>query len=347
MSQPLISICLPNLNTRPYLEPRVESIWAQTYRNWELIVSDNYSDDGAWAFFEDLARRDRRVVAEQAPREGIYANWNRCIRRARGEFVYIATSDDTMAADCLEKLVAALQRHPDCDLAHCRLRKVDEHGVEKPDIWSRQSVFALSSGELIDRPHVRRAPFDGLLHLRGRAVYTSITQLLIRRSLFDRIGYFNSRWGSLGDFNWNMRAGLVANTVHVPDTWAGWRVHASQATALNDFMSAAHARKIDEMIDDAIERSRGLLPARFDPQITARWAAEAKQGRRFQRDDARRRRLIGSRADRIVKRILAKFASPRMHPTVDWVKRCFEEVGSGPPLYPALAENRSTSEEMV
>jgi len=101
------------------------------------------------------------------------------------------------------------------------------------------------------------------------------------------------------------------------------------------------------MIDDAVERSRALLPAGFDPQITARWAAEAKQGRRFQRDDARRRRLIGPRADRIVKKILAKFASPRMHPTVDWVKRCFEEVGSEAPLYPVLAESRSTSEEMV
>ena len=140
MSPPLVSVCLPNLNTRPYLDARVESICAQTYQNWELIVSDNYSEDGAWAFFEDLARRDRRVVAEQAPREGMYANWNRCIRRARGEFVYIATSDDTMAADCLEKLVAALQRHRDCDLAHCRLRKLDEYGIEKPDIWSRRSV---------------------------------------------------------------------------------------------------------------------------------------------------------------------------------------------------------------
>ena len=107
---------------------------------------------------------------------------------------------------------------------------------------------------------------------------TSITQLLIRRSLFDRIGYFNSRWGSVGDFKWNMRAGLVTNTVHVPDTWAGWRIHASQATARNDFMSAAHARKIDEMIDDAIERSRALLPARFDPQITARLGGRSKGG---------------------------------------------------------------------
>ena len=40
-----------------------------------------------------------------------------------------------------------------------------------------------------------------------------------------------------------------------------------------------------------------------------------------------------------MKKILAKFASARMHPTVDWVKRSFEEAGLGPPLYPADAEN--------
>ena len=96
--------------------------------------------------------------------------------------------------------------------------------------WSTRSVFALSSGPLLDRSHIRRAPFDGLLHLSGRSVYISITQLLIRRSLFDRIGLFESTWGSVGDFNWSMRAGLAASTVHVADTWGGWRLHAAQAT---------------------------------------------------------------------------------------------------------------------
>src|SRR5688572_20016405 len=106
MSHPRVSICLPNLNTRRYLPERIETIVGQTYPDWELIVSDNYSDDGAWEFFEALASKDPRVDAAQAPRQGLYANWNRCIERARGEFVYIATSDDTMAPDCLEKMVA-------------------------------------------------------------------------------------------------------------------------------------------------------------------------------------------------------------------------------------------------
>src|SRR5207302_9066095 len=132
----------------------------------------------------------------------------------------------------------ALDANPDCDLAHCNLRMFDTHGDELASTWwLKCSVFARSSAELLQQQHVRRAPFDGLLHLLGDTVYTSITQLLIRRSLFSRIGLFESRWGSLGDFNWNMRAGLLANAVHVPDTWGGWRQHTAQATAAARFGS--------------------------------------------------------------------------------------------------------------
>ena len=69
MSTPLVSICLPNLNTISFLQERVDTIFQQTYKNWELIVSDNYSEDGAWEFFERLAQKDKRVSIEQAPRE--------------------------------------------------------------------------------------------------------------------------------------------------------------------------------------------------------------------------------------------------------------------------------------
>ena len=174
--------------------------------------------------------------------------------QAKGNYVYIATSDDTMPSDCLEKLVRALESHPECDVAHCKLKAIDEKGGddERSEWWRTRSLFARSSGDLLDHPHIRKAPFDGLLHLLGETVYTSITQLLIRRSLFDRIGMFESTWGSVGDFNWDMRAGLAASTIHVPDTWGGWRIHSSQATSGVSIGSPEHSRKIQSMIEDAI-----------------------------------------------------------------------------------------------
>lgn len=266
MSSPLVSVCLPNLNTRPYLQERVDTILGQTYANWEMVISDNFSTDGSWEFFEELARQDPRVLIAQAPRQGLYANWNNCIRRAQGKYIYIATSDDTMALDCLEKLVAALEEHEDCDLAHCPLVFIDPAGdrVSYPK-WPDCTVFAHGIRHLTGEYHVRRAPYDGLLHLSGKIVYLSITELLIRRSLFTKIGEFESRWGSVGDINWDMKAGLVANTVHVPDTWASFRRHPAQATASVQFASEEHARKVEEMAADAWSKCEPYL----SPEVAA------------------------------------------------------------------------------
>lgn len=296
-----VSICLPNLNTRRYLDERIETILAQTFTDWELIVSDNYSADGAWEIFQKLARGDPRVSVFQSPREGMYANWNRSIERARGEFVYIATSDDTMAPDCLAAMIAALEANPGCDLAHCPLREIDEHGRDLPDTWRHSSVFARSSGPLLERPHIRRAPYDGLLHLAGDTVYVSITQLLIRRSLFGRVGLFSGRWGSVGDFAWDMRAGLVANTIHVPGTWAAWRVHGEQATAAAGLRSPEHAQRIEAMIRDALDFARRHYPAPLGERFDDRWLRATAEHRAFdhaigqRRDAIRRRAFIAAR----------------------------------------------------
>ena len=274
MTRPLVSVCLPNLNTRPYLEERVDTIFSQTYANWELVVSDNFSEDGAWEFFEALASKDRRVLIAQAPREGLYANWNNCIRRARGDYVYIATSDDTMASDCLEKMVAALESRFDCDLAHCKLKLIDETGSPTHDPiwrWPACTLFAQGEQGLEDIWHIRRAPHDGILHLARRMVYHSITELLIRRSLFSKIGPFESRWASVGDFNWNMKAGLVASTVHVPDTWASFRYHPLQATASVNTWTADFARKYDEMILDAVRKCEPFLTPEVVGGLRGHW----------------------------------------------------------------------------
>jgi len=252
---------MPNLNGRRFLPERLRTIAEQTFSDWELVVVDSYSEDGAWEYLLAESAAEPRMHIYQAPREGIYPAMNRCISLAQGEFIYIATSDDTMPSDCLEKLLAALESNPDCDIAHCPLRVIDEVGKTVKFNWERASVFARSSGQLLDRLHIRRAPFDGLLHLGGESVYISLTQLLLRRSLFERVGLFNDQWGGMGDFNWVMRATLLANTVHVPTTWGGWRIHAAQATNLEVRNIPSERRKIENMIDHALEVSRAAIPA--------------------------------------------------------------------------------------
>jgi len=282
MSAPKVSILLPNLNTFPYLQERIDTIFDQTFTDWELVVSDNYSEDGAWEFFQDLAKKDERVKIAQAPKEGLYPNWNNCVKRAIGEYVYIATSDDTMAPDCIEKMVAALEKHPDCDIAHCPLLIIDQDGkpLDQPKV-NEVTVFAHGLGELADQAHIRRAPYDGLIHLTGMHVTLSITQILIRRSIFERTGLFSSKWGSISDFHWEMKAGLVSSTVHVPDTWASWRLHPHQATASVERFKPEHDLKVEEMIDDALASCETYLDPTVLKELKAHWLAWNREARAY------------------------------------------------------------------
>jgi hypothetical protein len=205
----------------------------------------------------------------------------------------------------------------------------------------------LSSGPLRDRPHVRLAPFDGLLHLGGETVYRSITQLLIRKSLFESIGMFDSTWGSIGDFNWDMRAGLVANTVHVPHTWGGWRIHASQATANAGVGSEEHARKIDAMIAHAVGTCQSKLAPALERRVSS-WVARAKDLRMFERELPKRLDDPVARRMFVTGRLLAGSAAAREHvrerltgwtpePLHDRVRKWLEDTGLGPMLVPAPA----------
>jgi len=230
MVRPLVSILLPNLNTYPFLASRIQSIFAQTYENWELIIGDSYSTDGAWEFLAEVARKNPdKVTAFQIPK-GLYRGWDLCLERARGKYVYIATSDDGMRPDCLEKMVAALEAHPDCDICDSLLQMIDENDRDIPFDSPEYFVKRAHIDFPLDRPHKRLAPHDFILHLSGQTVYTSITQVLIRRTVFEKYGDFAVDVGSNADLLWAMRISQHCNVCFVPEKLSSWRRYPGQAT---------------------------------------------------------------------------------------------------------------------
>jgi glycosyltransferase involved in cell wall biosynthesis len=168
---PKVSICVPNLNTRPYLPEWFETVFNQTFQDWELVVCDSYSDDGSWEYIQELAAREPRMRISQTPRKGVYAGFNDCIQLARGEHLYIATSDDTMSPDFLEKMVAALDKNPGCGVAHCYLDFFDEHGVKISSGHCRDNWFTTRFfGDWNKKYHVRPRGHDAVVALALKAV---------------------------------------------------------------------------------------------------------------------------------------------------------------------------------
>jgi glycosyltransferase involved in cell wall biosynthesis len=227
VNQPLISICLPSLNGRAFLKERLETIFAQTIKDWELIVCDSYSVDGSWEFFQKF-KDDPRVHLHQVPREGIYPGWNECLRRANGRYVYIATSDDTMVPQCLEKLVTPLEHNPGISVAVCDYQTIDDEGRPLPMPQENSPRGFL--GECLHRPCVRSRLSEFLLHCCFHTVWVTMTAVLFRRSLLERTGVFRTDVGVQADLAWALRATLLTDIAWVPGQLATWRRHSHQAT---------------------------------------------------------------------------------------------------------------------
>lgn len=250
----VISVILPILNHYPFLEERITSIVSQTHTNWECIVIDGFSTDGTWEYLENLAQKDTRFKLYQYPPNGPYDAWNKGIEKAKGKYIYIATSDDTMRPECLEKLSSALEANPICDIAHSCLELIDEQSqpfhIQWKD-WPKATFY----GDLIKRAHIRLAPHDGFVHAGWSTVYSSITQLLMRRSLFDKVGLFSTDLGPPADFEWGMRATMVGNTIHVPEYLATWRKHNKQLTQEGFLYDSKFYRLLNQMVERAYKQA--------------------------------------------------------------------------------------------
>lgn len=260
-NRPLVSVCMPHLNSRPFTEERMETIIRQTLSDWELIIVDSNSDDGSRKILENYAEKDARIRIIEAPRDGIYANLNRAIALCAGEYVYIATSDDTMVSTCLEEMVEALNQNPNCGVAHCCLEIINEHGMPVDssiawENWLQQKYF----GEWIHIPHVRQAPHDGLLHFGLYTIYTSLTQLLIRRRVFQELGLFRTDCSPYADFEWGMRVGLNENVVHVPHKLATWRRHTQQATRSEQMLRTEARGEFRRLVREALKSLNARKP---------------------------------------------------------------------------------------
>jgi glycosyltransferase involved in cell wall biosynthesis len=227
MTQPLVSICLPNYNGRPFLQARMDSLLQQSLQDWELIVCDSNSSDGSWEFFQKFSA-DRRVRLFQVPREGIYAGWNQCLRRVSGKFVAIAPSDDTAAPEFLERMVGSLGRHPDVHLAICQYDCIDDQGAIIPKDGDRPSDCF---GEWLKAPHRRRGLAEFLVHLIRGGSWTTITSVVFTEDLLKKTGLFLEHETPVVDQLWAAKAALHTDTLWIPERLATWRRHGDQGSS--------------------------------------------------------------------------------------------------------------------
>jgi GT2 family glycosyltransferase len=121
---------LPVYNGAAFLSDAVDSLLAQTFTDFELIISDNASTDATESICRDRAARDPRVrYFRNAENQGATRNFNRVAELARGEYFKWAAHDDVHEPDYVLRCVQALDADPTVALVYPRSREIDETGA--------------------------------------------------------------------------------------------------------------------------------------------------------------------------------------------------------------------------
>lgn len=128
--QPLVSIGMPAYNASAYIRQAIDSLLAQDYENFELIISDNASTDGTDDICREYAAKEKRI-SFYGSEQNYGASWNftRLLKLARGEFFMYAGSYDMWTPDCVRRLVTALQENPLAALAYTETCWIDAEGI--------------------------------------------------------------------------------------------------------------------------------------------------------------------------------------------------------------------------
>ncbi len=132
-SSPKVSVIVPNYNHARFLRERLDSIYNQTFQDFEVILLDDASTDNSVEILREYAARPRtRLVLNEKNSGSTFAQWNKGVALATGEYIWIAESDDFAALCFMERLSAFLDVHSDVGLVQCDSRLIDEFGSAKP-----------------------------------------------------------------------------------------------------------------------------------------------------------------------------------------------------------------------
>jgi glycosyltransferase involved in cell wall biosynthesis len=151
LHKPRVSIGIPVHNGEKYLEAAIDSILAQTYSDFEIILSDNASTERTAAICQAYAAGDQRIQYFRNEKNlGAAPNFNRVVELSSGEYFKWAAYDDVLAPEFLSRCVEVLDRNPAVVLCFPKSRIIDEDGI----ILGEHQFKAEASSP---KPHIRFA----------------------------------------------------------------------------------------------------------------------------------------------------------------------------------------------
>lgn len=234
----LISICIPTYNGAQFLKPALDSVVSQTYKNIEVVVSDDASQDETLKVVEEFKSKvDFPVYIYHHKPTGIGANWNNCIQHANGDFIKFLFQDDVLHPECIEKMVSLMEANKKIGLVCCKRNfKVEGEPNEEIRDWIKKygdlqeslklpkDPISFLDKKLFKHPEFLRSPLNKI----GEP-----SCVLFRKSIIKKVGYFREDLKQILDYEFYYRILKHRYIAIINEELVCFRIHPKQATNVN------------------------------------------------------------------------------------------------------------------
>lgn len=201
---PRISVIVPACNSEKYIEDALDSVFAQTYTNYEIIVANDGSTDHTPAI---LDRYGAKIQTVHLAHRGVSAARNRAIKQSQGELIALLDSDDMWEPTKLEKQVAYMDAHPEYALTYTYSTNFTDRADHNVAL-------------------VRKMDFEGRIF---KDLFTSgnptTSTVIMRREAFDAVGGYDENLVAAEDYELNLRLARRYQMGRVAESLLRRRIH--------------------------------------------------------------------------------------------------------------------------
>lgn len=262
---PRVSVVVPSFNNASFIEATMDSVLAQTFEDFELVVADHSSADGTWELLQRYSSDPRVSLLRTEAGGGAPRNWDRVTAAARGELLKLVCGDDIIYPECLRLQVEAMDANPSVVLVAAQRDLIDARGGK---LMSRRGLAGLT-GRVSGRRAARHAV------VTGSNIFGEPACVLIRREALQEAGGWDARHPYVIDEATYVNVLLRGDFLGIDTSLAAFRLSSSQwsvhlARAQSDQVIGFHHRlaadvsgllsRTDLFRGDA--RARGMAYAR-------------------------------------------------------------------------------------
>lgn len=223
---PQVSVIIPNYNHERYLKQRIDSVLNQTFQDFELIILDDQSTDNSKDVIEQYRNHPKvsKIIYNEVNSGTTFKQWNKGIKLAQGELIWLAESDDDASEFFLEEMVARFDKNPALGIVYCDSFYMNEQSekIKCTHVWKNERFSTTRWNNDFENSGINEVNSYLIFH----NVIDNASSALFKKEMLHKAGLADESFRYAGDMYLYMKVLLLSDVAYVAKPLNYFREHA-------------------------------------------------------------------------------------------------------------------------